>query len=140
MRPFANRKKRGQRGLALIEMVLVLMVLVVLTFGVMEYGWMFFLMQEVTNAARLGVRNAVLPDSTNLEVQELVQSRMTEWGIGQSAYTITISSADITLLNPGELLTVGIEVPYGNVELLGMTIFPMPESLRASATMAKEGP
>jgi len=121
-------------------MVLVLMVLVVLTFGVMEYGWMFFLMQEVTNAARLGVRNAVLPDSTNLEVQELVQSRMTEWGIGQSAYTITISSADITLLNPGELLTVGIEVPYGNVELLGMTIFPMPESLRASATMAKEGP
>ena len=36
MRPVANRKKRGQRGLALIEMVLVPMVLVLLTFGAME--------------------------------------------------------------------------------------------------------
>jgi len=36
MRPVANRTKRGQRGLALVEMLLVPMVLVVLTFGGME--------------------------------------------------------------------------------------------------------
>lgn len=123
-----------------MEMALVLMLLVLLTFGLMEYGWMFFTLQEVTNASRLGARNAVLPDSTNAEVQQTIQTRMTEWGISDTDYTIIISSADITLLDPGEVLTVAIDVPYGNVELLGMVIFPTPDSLRASTSMAKEGP
>lgn len=140
MRSIAHRQKRDRQGIALIEMVLVLMVLVLLTFGVMEYGWMFFKLQQVTNASRLGVRNAVLPDSTNVEVQLLIQSRMTEWGISESDYTITISAADITILAPGDVLTVAIDIPYVNVELLGMAIFPMPASLRASTSMAKEGP
>ena len=33
MKPVSDRKKRGRRGLALIEMVLLPMVLVLLTFG-----------------------------------------------------------------------------------------------------------
>jgi hypothetical protein len=121
-------------------MALVLMLLVLLTFGLMEYGWMFFTLQEATNASRLGARNAVLPDSTNAEVQQVIQTRMTDWGIDAADYSITISAADITLLEPGEFLTIGIDIPYANVELLGMPMFPTPESLRASTSMAKEGP
>ena len=116
------------------------MLLVLLTFAVMEYGWMFFKMQQVINSARVGTRYSVLPDSTNSGVQQTVDSVMTGWGMGASGYTVTTSSADITLLDPGQLVTVTVEVPYGNIELLGMSLFPLPATLRGSATMAKEGP
>jgi Flp pilus assembly protein TadG len=134
-----NRKQQPQ-GTALIELAIVLTLLVMLTFGVMEYGWMFFKMQQVINSARVGTRYSVLPDSTNLGVQQTVDSVMTGWGMGASGYTVTTSSADITLLDPGQMVTVTVEVPYGNIELLGMSLFPVPATLRASATMAKEGP
>jgi len=65
---------------------------------------------------------------------------MTAWGMGASGYTVTTSSADITLLESGEMVTVTVQVPYDNVELLGMSLFPVPAILRGSATMAKEGP
>jgi Flp pilus assembly protein TadG len=135
-----KEKNKQPQGTALIELALVLMVLVLLTFAVMEYGWMFFRMQQVINTARAGARHSVLPDSTNVEVQQIVQSMMTTWGMGASGYTATISSADITSLESGELVTVKIEVPYENIELLGMSLFPIPTNLRGSATMAKEGP
>ena len=134
------KKKQAQRGLALIELTLVLLLLVLLTFGLMEYGWMFFKMQQVTDAARGGARHAVLPDSTNLEVQQTLASMMTAWGMGDSGYTMTISSADISLMESGEMVTVTVEVPYNNIELLGMALFPTPTNLRASVSMAKENP
>lgn len=129
-----------ERGMALIELALVLVFLVVLTFGVMEYGWMFFKIQQVTNAARGGARHAVLPDATNPEVQQIVDSLMLGWGMDAAGYAVIISTADVASLTPGEIVTVTVEVPYDSVELLGMSIFPTPVNLRASASMAKEGP
>jgi len=134
------RKGQEQRGTALVELAVVLTLLVLLTFAVMEYGWMFFKMQQIINTARAGARHGVLPDSTNAEVEQIVQSMMTGWGMGASGYTVTTSSADITLLEPGQMVTVTVDVPYENIELLGMSLFPVPASLRGSATMAKEGP
>ena len=135
-----KKQKKQPQGTALIELAVVLMLLVMLTFAVMEYGWMFFRMQQVINTARAGARHSVLPDSTNAEVDQIVQSMMTTWGMGASGYTVTTSSADITSLESGELVTVSIEVPYENIELLGMSLFPVPTNVRGSATMAKEGP
>lgn len=134
------RKRKADQGMALIELTLVLMLLVMLTFGVMEYGWMFYKIQQVTNAARAGARNAVLPDSSNSDVQQTVNAMMTAWGMGGAGYSLTISEADIAAVESGQIVTVTVQVPYDAVKLLGMSIFPTPASLRASASMAKEGP
>lgn len=129
-----------RRGLALTEMALLLVLLLMLVFGVMEYGWMFLKLHEVTNSSRRGARLAVLPDATNQEVQDAITSLMTAAGMGSSGYQVNISAADITLLNRGDPLTISVSVPYTNVGLLGMPWFPEPTNLVASVSMAKEGP
>ena len=136
----AVRSKQRTWGGALLELCLVLLLLVLLTFGAMEYGWMFFRIQQVTNAARSGARSAVLPDATGTDVGSIVDAMMSGWGIYSGSYTMSVSPGDITSVEPGQIITVTVEIPYDTVKLTGMSIFPTPTTLRASASMAKEGP
>jgi len=137
---FINIKKLKEKsGLATVETSLVLTLLILLTFGIMEYGWMFFRVQQVTNAARIGARAAVLADSTNASAQARIDSTMGDWGMGSSGYTVTFSD-DTTALDTGRLLSVAVSVYYENIDLLGMSLIPTPSVLQSSATMAKEGP
>jgi len=131
---------KTERGAALVELALVLTLLVILTFGVMEYGWMFYQMQQVTAAAREGARDAVVPDATAADVLATVDGLMASLGLGGSGYTVNISPLNIEELDPGEPVTVTVMVPYGNIELLGMSYFPTPPTLTSRVTMAKEGP
>jgi Flp pilus assembly protein TadG len=135
-----GKKRRGQSGMALVETAIVLLLLVTIIFGTMEYGWLFFKIQQITNTVRAGARKAVLPDSTNADVALLIQTELAEWDISSSDYTLVISSADITALSPSDLITLTITVPYSNVELLGMPMFPTPTALTSTMTMAREGP
>jgi Flp pilus assembly protein TadG len=134
------KKKRATRGGALIEMTLVLLLLIVLTFGAMEYGWMFFRIQQVTNAARNGVRMAVLPDASSGDVQTTVDNMMSGFGVYSGSYSVGVSPSDVSSAATGEAITVSVVVPYSDLQLTGMSIFPVPANLSASATMAKEGP
>jgi Flp pilus assembly protein TadG len=138
MATLTRRRKERQRGLATVEMAISLMLLVLLTFGVLEYGWMFLRIQELTNAARAGARYAVIPDATNAGVGAAVANLMT--GAGISGYDVSVSVEDVSTPDTGEPITVTVSVPYANVTLLNMSIFPTPETLSASATMAKETP
>jgi Flp pilus assembly protein TadG len=55
--------RRGEKGQALIEMALVLLLLFVVVFGITEFGRYLFYWNTFNNAARAGVRQAVvLPD------------------------------------------------------------------------------
>jgi len=131
----------NKRGAALVEMAIILTLLVILTFAVMEYGWMFFRMQQVSAAAREGVRDAVVPDATVADVMNTVNGLMASWGMGTTGYSVDIAPANIEELEPGEPVTVTVAVPYGSVELLGMPeFFPTPATLTSRVVMAKEGP
>lgn len=135
--------RKDERGLELVETAILLTLLMLLTFGVMEYSWMFFRMQQLSNAARVGVRHAILPDSSNLSTSTKVDSMMSSWGMGGSGYSVVITgstSNDVSALGTGDLVTVAVSVYYSSVELLGMTLFPTPPEIRGTATMAKEGP
>lgn len=132
------RNVREEKGLALVETAIVLLLLILTTFGVMEYSWMFQRMQQVTNCARAGARQAVLPDSTAGDVQTVVETLAANFGI--TGLTHVIAPGDITILESGDLITVTVQVPYANVELMGMSIFPVPGTLTSSVTMAKESP
>lgn len=134
------RRKKAE-GAVLVEMALSLMVMILLCFGGMEYGWMFFRLQQVTNAAQAGVRQGVLPDATNADVNGAIDGLMVAFGLEGTGYTVTITPGDVTAVEPGDLITVRVEVPYGaEAGLLQMGIFPTPATLPCSVTMAKEGP
>lgn len=133
-----SKRRRAKRGAALVELALVLMLLVLLVFGVLEYGWMFLRMQEVTNAARAGARLAVIPSATTAMVEDTVESLMHAAAIYD--YNVSTVPPDVSNATLGAPITVTVAVPYQSVELTGMSIFPGPASLTATATMAKEHP
>lgn len=139
MARIALRKRlEERRGMALVEGSIVMLLLIMITFGIMEYGWLFHRIQEMNSIARAGARQAVLPDSTLADVQTAIDTLAVGYGI--AGITTTVNPGDISLLTSGELITVTVEVAYTNVELVGGALFPMPDPLRASVTMAKEGP
>ncbi len=133
-----KKRLREERGAALVEMAIVTLLLIFITFGIMEYGWLFHRIQQMNNCARAGARQAVLPDSTSVAVQNSVDALAASHGI--YGHTLTVNPGDIVALGSGELITVTVSVPYDNVKLIGGSLFPMPDPLRASVTMAKEGP
>ena len=133
-----KRRLREKRGVAMIETAIVMLLLILITFGIMEYGWLFHRIQQMNDCARAGARQAVLPGATLTSVESTVLTLATGYGI--YGYTLSISPGDIETPGSGELITVTIEVPYPNIQLVGGMLFPMPDPLRASVTMAKEGP
>jgi Flp pilus assembly protein TadG len=133
-----HRKCDQRRGVVLIEAALVFPILLLLTFGLIEYGWLFLRMESLSNAARRGARVAVTPDATNSDVLSAIDNMMTDSGLGDSGYTVTVSSLDV---DPGETVTVRIVVPnYQNIMLIQAPMIPVPDQIERGVTMAKEGP
>jgi len=136
MKKYTKNDKR--RGVVLIEAALIFPILLLLTFGLIEYGWLFLRMETITNAARRGVRVAVTPDATSSDVLAAVNDSMTNAGLENSGYTITVSSLNV---EPGEIITVHIVVPdYGSISLTGAPLIPVPDQIEGRVVMAKEGP
>lgn len=129
------RRNRDARGIASLEFVIIMPVLLILLFGIMEYGWMLTKSGEIVNAAREGAREGARADATNADIQSIVNQRMASAGL--SGFTTTITNA----ASVGDPVTVEITQPYdGNAELVGFVLVPVPTNLRASVSMAKEGP
>lgn len=124
-------------GIASLEFVIIMPVLLILLFGVMEYGWMLTKSGEVVNAAREGARAGARADAVNADINDVVDARMADAGMGGAGYTATITNAAAV----GDPVTVEISVPYdGVVELIGFFLVPVPATLEASVSMAREGP
>jgi Flp pilus assembly protein TadG len=136
-------RRRHRRGLATVEMALLLPILLVLTFAAVEYGWMFFKQQQITNAAREAARLGATPNATNATVTARVTQLMTDAGISQ--YTLTINPG-VGGLTPTTLFTVTISADYPALSLTKMAdpskivYIPAPAQLTASVAMNKDGP
>jgi Flp pilus assembly protein TadG len=120
-------------------MAIVLPLLLLLILGVIEYGWMFLKNQGVTNVARQTARAAVRYEVTDTEIQAALSSAISAAGLGASGYTMTMNPADTSVLEPGDMLSVTVSVPYANIRLLGVPFLPTPANLSSTITMAKEG-
>ena len=127
----------GIRGAETVEMVLVLPVFVALLFSGFEYGWAVLKIIQLDHVASLGARVAALSGSTNSDVQNSVNSALSDVGIAGS--TITISPQDPANAVFGTPIVVMIETPYSQVQLLGLSsVMPLPTSLKGRASMVKE--
>jgi Flp pilus assembly protein TadG len=129
---------RANRGAAMVEMAIVLFVFVSLLFGVIEYGWIFFKMGQINQAARHGARTAVRPAADNDEVADAVEVIMNSSTLSRAKtdYRLTISpSTDVEV---GEPVQVYVELDYSTIKLIGFV--PTPAVLYGRATMSKEGP
>ena len=122
-----------------MEAALVFPLLLLLTMGAIEYGWLFLKAQHTTNAARQGARLAIRPDVETGEVLALIDRLMAEGGLGDSGYVVNLTP-DPTAVGAGEPLEVEIRVPSAGIVIINASFLPVPEWLRATVTMTKEGP
>lgn len=128
-----------RRGISTVEAAIILPLLVLLTMGLIEYGWLFLSAQQTTNAARQGARIGATADATSADVNSAVSVLMADAGMAEAGYSVVIDPVDITVAEPGSSVTVTVAVPAENVRITGFPL-PMPANLRASVSMAKEGP
>jgi len=129
-------RRRGRRGLAIIEAAIFFPLLFLLLFGMIEYGWAFLKFQCINNAAREGVRVAVREGATDPQWQTAVQNVMD--GCSIATFTRTLSPGVGSPV--GEQLTCTVEVTYADIDLMQVSLFPVPTTLTGTATMVKEGP
>ncbi len=78
---------RGERGQAVVEFALLAPILIVLVMGVLDMARAYSVLQVVTNAAREGARQGILPSSTDALVTTTVDTFLT--AAGQSGCTTT---------------------------------------------------
>ena len=123
-----------------METAIILPLLILMTFGLIEYGWIFINVEQVTNAARHGARLAARPDSTNAQILAEINAMMADAGLAGSGYTINFTPADVASPPSGQLVAVTVSLVYDNIALTGIPIIPVPTNLRATVAMAKEGP
>jgi len=119
--------------------VVLFFVLVPLTLGVIQYSWLFLKAQQITNAARCGARAAIRYGATTGDVQYAIDKALEFAGIGGPGTITPVPPLDI---NPGvgNEVTVKLKVSTSTPGVSLVNFFPGPDNLRASVTMAKEGP
>jgi Flp pilus assembly protein TadG len=124
-------KREG--GVSAVEFGLILPVLIILLLGMMDYGWIFYIQLNLTNAAREGARRGVVQDDFTTATS-VAQS--TAEGYLSSMVNITTANVDITNSDAGTG-EVRVDIHLNNFKpLIGLV--PTPDSLHARSVMRWE--
>jgi Flp pilus assembly protein TadG len=129
-------------------MVFVLPILLGLAFGVVEYGYYFFVKNSVQAAAREGARAAAVPSATLQNVVDAVGAAMTTSGLNNTGYTLSVTDTSGVAINmatvtAGTSIKVTVQCTWGSVG-----IHPLPEvmggispskAVRGATVMRREG-
>ena len=141
-----RRTRLGEAGQALVEIAIALPILLALLVGIFEFARAYNVQQVITNAAREGARQGVLPGD-----QETLARQRTADRLGDAS----IVTADVDFLCPGPTspvptcttgatVEVQVSVDYtflfiGPVlSLFSSGVDPGTITLRSKATMRKE--
>jgi Flp pilus assembly protein TadG len=133
-----GKKPFFRKGNAVLEAALVLPILLYLAFGTVEFGYFFYVKNNVQGAAREGVRASIPPSATNTDVTNAVANQMTAAGLQASGYTITTTPANVSGLAPGTTVTVVVQCTWGTVGLRPLQLISTSKIVKGQAVMRKE--
>lgn len=141
--------RRNQRGSALVEMALTLPLMLLVSVGIFEFGRAYQTWQVLTNAAREGARIAVLPGTTDNNVDSRVHQYISDGQLPEGAdadvaidrdETIAIGAAGTA---PATRVTVTYPFSFVMLQPIAQLINPdtetgAPLTITASALMRTE--
>jgi Flp pilus assembly protein TadG len=108
------RHRTARRGNAILEAALVLPILLYLAFGTVEFGYYFYVKNQLQGAAREGVRAAITASAANSDVTSAVSASMSAYGLSGSGYTVSISPSNVAGLTEGTAITVTVQCSWGS--------------------------
>ncbi len=144
----SHSQTERRSGAALVEMAIVLPLFLLVIFSIVEFGRAMMVSQLVTNAARLGSRQAILEGATNASVETAIRTFMQQTCNVKSGdikiTTSIIPDADntdpgnvIADANQGDMITINVSIPFDKVAYIPGT-FLNGKSLVGIATMRRE--
>ena len=112
------RARSGGRdkGQSMVEFALVVPFFLVLFFGIVEFGNAWRKYSLITNGAREGAREAVLPSSTTASVANTIQGYLNGSGLDTTQATLSLALSSVT----GTADTVQVDYPHQFVLLGGL--------------------
>jgi Flp pilus assembly protein TadG len=89
-------KLRGERGQALLETALALPLVLLISVSIFEFGRAYQTWQVLTNASREAARIAILPGTTDADIQARVQQYLTDGQLPSTSIASTTVDIDRT--------------------------------------------
>jgi Flp pilus assembly protein TadG len=128
LRPL-HRPTKARDGTALVETALVLPIFFMIVLGIIEFGRAMMVAQLLNNGAREGTRVAIMPGSTNTDVQNAVLNFVTgAVGVAPEKVNVTITvtpatgnpdpANNVANANKRDLCTVVVRVAFSDVDYL----------------------
>ena len=98
-------RRRRHRGAAAVEFALVVPLLVMILFGIMEFGYAFFIQASVASAARVGVRSYAINWNTvavlnNTAAQNEAAAQSTAIALAKSTPGLVLSDFGTATISP----------------------------------------
>jgi len=121
-----NQLRSERRAAAMVEFAIVAPVLFVLIFGIIDFGRVFFLYNNLTNAAREGARQgAVLALNSQSAIQTTVRGRIND----DSA-----SVATVNVTYPGAFPNQSVRVQISSYPFKPVTFLALKTAVRLTVT------
>lgn len=136
--------QRAQRrsGTAAVEFAACGTAFVILIMGIFEMGRGFMVNHQLTNAARLGCRIAILDNKANSDVTSAVNANLSAQGINAASAKISIavngdSTKDVSSAQSQDNITVTIQIAGSAVSWVPLTKY-ITGNLSGSYTLRRE--
>jgi Flp pilus assembly protein TadG len=139
-----ERRRRGERGAALVELAILAPLLILLVLGIIEFGWLFGQFNAVRHAAREGARIAAVnagqgtaDPSDQCDIYDVVEYSIEGLGGGLSNLTVSLTGQGASVGQEGSI-TVTVDVSG----LSGAPIITsfLPDTLSSRADFRMEQP
>ncbi len=87
---------QGQEGVQAVEFALVLPILLVLVFGIIDFGFVFYVKQVMANASREGARQGirfVTPVLTDMDISTITKNTLANGNLDSTKATVNVTNA-----------------------------------------------
>ncbi|MEM8873464.1 MAG: TadE/TadG family type IV pilus assembly protein [Planctomycetota bacterium] len=147
-RKLKQQRRQRKRGVSVLETALVLPLLAALTFGIIEYGYFFYVHHSVQGAARQGARAGAVDGGTNTDVNAAIAQAMDNASLKNINYTVKIHDGSGTVTaaesaSAGSSVAVEVDINWQDASLVKLGSFAygaiLPSKVHGSTVMRKEG-
>ena len=128
-----------RRGIAAVEFAVTLPLLLLLLAGIWEVGVLAQVQQLLSNAARVGGRQASTGLNTTTQAQQAVTEYLQNAGLPTQNVSVTVtnvtSGGDVSAAKQMDQLTVSVSIPFRDVAWDALNyVVPSGSQITASAT------
>lgn len=125
-----------RRGVAAVEFAIIAPLFFLMVLGCIELGRGLMVQQILTNASRVGAREATTPNTS----ESAVVTTATDYAAGASVPSVVVTvSPDPATAEAGDLMSVTVTTDFSNVSWSPAPWFLGGTTLSATSVMRREG-